>query len=371
MNSKSGIGGSLPETFAERGYSVPFTTSVLEHLRVRVGREGGLEALLPGLSGGKGTYIIPWSDLPSVISMSLHDRSLYKKMNELSSHTPDKIRQAALEVQQDGYDGPDVAEAATNAIQKDHEISLMTNFTLVSEAVRQVGDGVEYTPMDLINEENMKKARASVKNYADKLGMSTQDMMDILTTWADTSAAVGSPGGDHPGYLMRTVSDLARMSAEMSDWAEEEMPEIVVLVQQIIDAAEMAGRLAYEEIEGMQQQASSMSTVLSSWNMNLRRLQDSVAKIASILDGWDRVTQKWDHVKEGFRHQQRDMVGEAVQHLPLLPAEVLNMNQQVIWQKITSEQNRLLTENGAVDFEDYDEVEGDIEEFMQPQSAWT
>lgn len=365
----SGIGGTLPETFQERGMSVPFTTKVLMYARLRVKPGEGLEALLPGLSGARGTYVIPWNSLHEVVSMSLHDRTLYKLVSELSYHGPDQIREAILEVQKSGYDGPDSADLAAQANQLSYETALMTNFTLVTEAVRQVGGGKEITPTDLIDEQNMRQARDDLRSYAKTLGLDVQGFMDILTEWSEIISAIGSPGGEYKGYLMSCIMGMARLSAELQDWAGEEPPENMILVQQINDASAMAGRIAFEEIQNLQKQATSMSVVLADWAKSKEVLRFSVSRIASILDGWSRIITLWDKVKDGMRYQQREMVTEVVQHLPLLPMEILNDNQKIIWQKITLQQNRLIEDTAEMtdmvgEDNDIEDAVADLEEYI-------
>ncbi|MDX1738001.1 MAG: hypothetical protein R3261_07170, partial [Alphaproteobacteria bacterium] len=203
---------------------------------------------MPGLSGGKGVYVLPWTDLDKVVSMSLHDRALFKGISQIREFRPSEIRKIALTIQADGYDGPDMAEAARDALRQTDENLLLTNLILISEALKQVGDGVTFHPDDLINEENMVQARQAFRVYSEKVGLNVQQLMSIFEEWSQLLVNVGSPDGEHVGYLMETIGGLAQLAAEISDWCEDETPENVVLAQQVIDATEMSGRLAYEYI---------------------------------------------------------------------------------------------------------------------------
>src|ERR1044071_3169438 len=83
------------DTFEERGAVVPFTTPVLAFSRVRE-QEQRLELLVPGLAGGRDTYVIPWRSLPSVFAMTVHDRALREEIEALPESRPEEIRVATL-----------------------------------------------------------------------------------------------------------------------------------------------------------------------------------------------------------------------------------------------------------------------------------
>ncbi|MDX1738818.1 MAG: hypothetical protein R3261_11320, partial [Alphaproteobacteria bacterium] len=165
------------------------------------------------------------------------------------------------------------------------------------------------------------------------------------------------------GYLMETIAGLAQLAAEMSDWCEDETPENVVLAQQVIDATEMSGRLAYEYIEKINNMAFSMSTSLANWKQTKANIAQIVMKVENILDGWSRMIEMWNSINDDFRHLQRDVVWDIVQNLPVLPAEALNKNQQAIWQGITKQQSLLEKDTGSVSDEMEDEIEGDLSQY--------
>ncbi len=350
MNNKSaGIGGTLPKTFAERGYSIPFNTNLLSFTRLRVSGENGVEALLPGLSGAKGTYIVPWNTLPELVSFSLHDRKLFKAVCELETYSPITIRAAVFLIQKDGYDGPDLAEKAKKSYEKSHEISLMTNFTLIGEAVRQVGGGEVFSPTDLIDEENMRRARNGLKSYAEKMEINAQDLLDILAGWAEIISPVGSPNGEFSGFLTETIMRMVQTSVELIDWAEDEPPEVAMLAHQISDMTAMTGRMAYEEISKLHQLAASMSIVLSQWESNRKKLIEKVSLISNILDGWEVILDKWTHIQKKQGQQRRKAIAELVQYLPTLPSEILNETQKTIWNSLSNQQKNIADDNSISD----------------------
>jgi len=53
------------------------------------------EILVPGLSGGKGTYVIPWKSVPEMFKLTVHDRALHEAIGEAPTFSPRQIRLAA------------------------------------------------------------------------------------------------------------------------------------------------------------------------------------------------------------------------------------------------------------------------------------
>ena len=103
----------VPRTFLEWGVAVPFTTPSLGSGRVRPGRRGRPEILLPNPSGGRGLYVFDLAAAPEVTSLTLHDRLLVERLIELPAPTPSEIRKVAHEVAIDGAAGRRAAREAS------------------------------------------------------------------------------------------------------------------------------------------------------------------------------------------------------------------------------------------------------------------
>ena len=105
----------LPRTFLEWGVAVPFTTPLLSSGRVRPGRRGRPEMLMPNPSGGRGLYVFDLAAAPEVTSLTLHDRLLVERLLELPAPSPSEIRKAAQEVAIEGAAGRRAAREASAA----------------------------------------------------------------------------------------------------------------------------------------------------------------------------------------------------------------------------------------------------------------
>ena len=104
--------GHLPRTFLEWGVAVPFTTPLLSSGRVRPGRRGRPEMLMPNPSGGRGLYVFDLAAAPEVTSLTLHDRLLVERLLALPALSPSEIRKVAQEVAIEGAAGRRAAREA-------------------------------------------------------------------------------------------------------------------------------------------------------------------------------------------------------------------------------------------------------------------
>ena len=129
----------LPRTFLEWGIAVPFTTPMLCSGRIRPGRRGKAEVLLPNPSGGRGLYVIDLGATPEVTSLTLHDRLLVERLLELAAPTPSEIRKAARQLALDGAAGRRASREADAAATADATVGLMIQLHLVTRLLQEAG----------------------------------------------------------------------------------------------------------------------------------------------------------------------------------------------------------------------------------------
>lgn len=84
-----------PVTFLQRGVAMPFTTPYLLGGRIRPGEFGTPELVLANPAGDEGVYIMPWSSLPDLCILTLHDSALWSRTAELVQMAPRGARGGA------------------------------------------------------------------------------------------------------------------------------------------------------------------------------------------------------------------------------------------------------------------------------------
>ncbi len=321
-----------PNTFEERGAVVPFTTPVLAFSRVRQQEEHGLELLVPGLAGGRDTYIIPWRSLPSVFVMTVHDRMLREEIEVLPQSKPTEIRDATLKVEQTGLAGAINAQAARQAAGDDENERLLTNFFLVSEAVKQLSGGkLQIGPGDLTHDAGRARTKLILSRIAAVFQLSADDFYARLEAWAGAVAPVGVPGLNYTCRLRQLIADLNDIAGDLDEWSDREGAEAGESARVCARIAEETSSGARTVVNGVDRYASDMRGTLGDWMVSFERIEALMERLTWMLDGWRPVVTMWREADRGDREGTQDTVGEMLRLLPVMPRRELNTRGRKTW----------------------------------------
>jgi hypothetical protein len=321
-----------PTTFEERGAVVAFTTPVLAYSRVRHQEEHGLELLVPGLAGGRDTYVIPWRSLPSVFVMTVHDRMLREEIEVLPDSSPTTIRGATMKVESTGLAGQNNATAARQAASDDDSERLLTNFFLVSESVRQLSGGkLQLGPADLMNEAGRTRVKLILSRIAALFQLTADDFYSRLESWATIVGPIGVPGLNYTCRLRQLIADLNDYAADLEAWSERDFTDAA-------DSARICARIA-EETSGtarslagsIDRYAANIRETLTTWGASVERIHGLMNKLAWTLDGWAPVVTMWRDVDQGDREMAQDTIGEMLRLMPVMPRREVGSRARKTW----------------------------------------
>ncbi|NMM45112.1 hypothetical protein HH303_11525 [Rhodospirillaceae bacterium KN72] len=338
---KGGAGTLLPPTFLKRGIFLPFTTTVVRYARLRRAGGSGLEFLIPGLSGGFETYIIPYKVLPETLNLSVHDRALHEEMAQLRDVSPVGIRALGLRVAATGLGGPVLARRAKLELDNDRIHPTQVLFALVLSAIRQLAashpGASSLTAESLATPDGMKLAREALGGYAQTIGERGDKVYAKLEKWSKTIAPLGAPDGFAVGYLTLRIVDLENLANELTKWLIQEPPETAEMAQRTgtaIRAAVEAARATVAKVDSM---AENMADPLRTFDEAHTAMAEAVSRVSYILDGWQRILDMWTAARSGDRFTQRDTLEEFCQHLPILPQEAVG-NKISLWEGLRESQ---------------------------------
>jgi hypothetical protein len=321
-----------PTTFEERGAVVPFTTPVLAFSRVRSQEERGLELLVPGLAGGRDTYVIPWRSLPSVFVMTVHDRLLREQIEGLPSSTPSEIRHASLQVESTGLAGGANAQAARQATGDDESEKLLTNFFLVTEAVRQLSNGkLQIGPADLTHDAGRARIKEILARVAGLFKLTADDFYARLENWAGMVAPIGVPGLNYTCRLRQLIADIAGYADDLETWSDRELSDVSDSARVCVQIAEETASSARTLATGIDRYAADMRGTLTDWRTSVERLEALMAKLCWMLDGWRPIVTLWRETDTGNREASQDAVGEMLRLMPIMPRREVGSRARRTW----------------------------------------
>lgn len=318
----------LPSTFEERGVTVPFTSQAVVNARLRGPDIKHREFLLPGLSGGEGTYVIPFKALESLVELNLYDQALLERLTDAPTITPFDLRHMVRDVEAKGYGGVMKARAAKAEIQSEESIGLFNQCLLIVRALKLLSnDSHDMDIKVLITPEGQRLAKEQFRGYADKAGTTSDEIMRKLDTWARLIGTIGVKLADHPGYLRRNYIVLQAMVADMKDYLSKEPPEVQFMGRGVIDSAKMASDLALREMDACWTYEANIGNTLENSQTTMRDMEAHVQTLSWIMDGWQRLMHAWNGSGESFRGQRRKVLEMIYENLPILPKSILKADQ--------------------------------------------
>jgi hypothetical protein len=324
-----------PSTFEERGVVVPFTTPMLAFARVRQDRNEALEVLVPGMSGGAGTYVIGWASIPEMFRLSVHDRALHEKILEDKASTPRGMRRCAQEIAMTGLAGIDAVEGSKKAHQEEENERLLTNYFLISATVEAMAPGAaKLTLADVTSSAGKKKTRGILDGVAGKLGISSEQLYNHLEVWSDMVAPVGLAAMPQECRLRRLLKDLEQFKSMISGWGERTNADTDGFGTLTGEVARLTIEIAYEIVWSIDDYVGQMPNTLRNWAQNEPELKELLDRLSWVLDGWEHVLAIWNASADGPIYQQAEALAEMVRMLPLVPKKELDALKSQAWGKL-------------------------------------
>ena len=310
----------VPRTFLDWGVSVPFTTPLLSSGRVRPGRRGRPEMLMPNPSGGRGLYVFDLVAAPEVANLTLHDRLLLERLLELPAPSPAEIRKVAREVAIEGAAGRRVAREASAAARSDASVALLTRFHLVTQLLQEAGvEGIDWRAFSGDNRELRAAIRARLGQVAPRLGIPVDGLFELIETIAEVATPVGPPADGGQARNEAMLSRLRVLIQSLGTWAAGEANG------KSSDAAAvlgLAGR-ALDEAQAAQTEARELLgeviRLLRGWHERIgERMRQVLTRPEWLLDGWDQICALWEAAARDERPAQRETLQQIRASLPML-----------------------------------------------------
>lgn len=322
-----------PLTFSERGVLVPFTTPLLAAGRIRGKDLKTAEILMPGLAGGRGTYVIPWKSVPEMFKLTVHDRALHEAICEAPDFSPREIRLAALRVAQLGLAGRAASGSARALLQREDSLELVARFFLTLRIVERMATE-PLTLAELGTTPGQKKAGRILAGIAGSLGWTYDDLHERIDIWSKTVSQVGLSEMPAEAMARKLINRLKPLGDQFLEWGKGETEDQIdgaADAQLAADISRETWRLATEYATDIDVTVKQPAESLRNWDGTLRTTERTVHKLLWILDGWEQVVKLWDQASHRPREEQRSMLRDVVRHLPVVPRDELPSTSQDVW----------------------------------------
>ena len=311
-----------PTTFLERGASVPFTTPMLAGAHVRPGARAGLELIVPNPSGGKGSYILPWTDMRALCRPTVHDAQLTEAIAALRCVTPSSIRRVAKEIAAQGFAGRAAGHAASTALADERESLIVTNFELLLRLLQQEEPpgSAGCSPDAGRPAEVERRAKQTVASIAPRLGQDADAIGASLEQLAALYDPIGLGPRAIPARLPHAVAMLKLLRQEAAALPTEADEAAPALLHMLVSTADVTLDLAERALSEARTLANQVTGLLAAWRADPVALSRQLGRADWLMDGWERVCQLWSI--DPRPAARRDALEEIATLLPIIPREV-------------------------------------------------
>lgn len=311
-----------PATFLERGASVPFTSPLLQQARIRLGASGMREIVLRNPAGGPGWYVGPWAGVTEMVRVTVHDRLVYKRIEETGAIGPLEIRRAARAVSAEGYGGQAAKAAAIAAIDAEEREWRSAYAALFGTLLGQAG----LAGSDLIAKAHSRRelidlAPSLLAPIAPRLGLAPEAIAETLEELATVLAGVGG-NADQPAQTQRDLAATQRLIAEVRRLAGEDTRADPDAVRAILDVGEVTVTLAEDALRRARAEIARPQALVMAWAENRSAVRARLTRAEWLLDGWATLVSLWMTAGNGAPGSQRHVLPEIHLLLPMLPREV-------------------------------------------------
>ena len=310
----------VPRTFLDWGVAVPFTTPLLSSGRVRPGRRGRPEMLMPNPSGGRGLYVFDLAAAPEVTTLTVHDRLLLDRLLELPAPSPSEIRRVAQEVAIEGAAGRRAAREASAAADADATMGLLTRFHLVTRLLQEAGlESIDWRGFRGDDRELRLTIRSHLAKVAPRLGIPVDGLFERIEAIADVATAVGSPPDPASGRNETMLARLRTFVQSLGQWSAGETGTTAADATAVRGVAERALRDAQAAQADACELLDQVVRLLRGWQERAgERMRDTLTRPEWLLDGWGQVCGLWESVARDERSLQRETLQQIRASLPML-----------------------------------------------------
>jgi hypothetical protein len=311
-----------PATFLERGATVPWTSPMLQQARIRLGWGGVREIVMRNPSGGPGWYVGPWGGVVELARVTVHDRLVYKRIEESGALTPLEIRRAARKVAAEGYGGQSAKETALAALAGEEREWRAAYATLLATLLGQAGlAGSDAIAKAHSRQELMALAPALLAPIAPRLGLAPGALARTLEELATVLACIGA-SGEGRTQTARDLAAVERLIAEVKALAAEDHLADPDAVRAILAHGELTAALAGDALARARAEATRPQALVASWAEDEAVTKSRLTRAEWLLDGWAYLVSLWDTAGEQAPGRQRHALAELHELLPPLPREV-------------------------------------------------
>ena len=284
-----------------RGAAVPFETPALRMARVCEDERDGLTAILRDFANNGSTYIVPWTSLPLMVTMTESDAALHHAVTETKATTPAAIRSVVSQLAVSGALGSEAKARETSRAQTESARASDTEALLILHLLNSAGSNLA----SLIADPDRRQAtetRAAVAAAAKKIGVRREDIYQRTSELAKLLQPVGfsAVGGPiAPGWLRVLHDEVAAFGKTVACTAKTAPAEIANDLAAVAEAANHTAEISGAVIGMIDYAILDIAATIRRWKQELPILRQVIDRLSWVLDEWPDLMKTLHDIQRG------------------------------------------------------------------------
>ena len=278
-----------------RGATLPFEAPALRMAQVCDDERDGLVAVLHDFANNGSTYIVPWTSLPLMASMTAHDVALHKAIGESKASTPAQVRSVVSRLALSGALGPEAKARERERTRTDQplaEVELILLLHLLdscgADLATLMADPGHWHDTD---------AKAAVAAAAKAVALKRQHIYQRIAEFANLLAPVGltaTDGAIQSGWLRVLHDEIEGFGQSVAATDQTDSPNVSEYLTAIAESARRTAQLSGIVLSMIDYAVLDIGGTIRRWNAELRILRQTIDRLSLMLDEWPSLM-KWVH----------------------------------------------------------------------------
>jgi hypothetical protein len=291
--------GIIRKWFTEhrrRGATVPFEAPALRMAQVCDDERDGLIAVLHDFANNGTTYIVPWTSLPLMASLTAHDMALHKAIGESKATTPALVRAVVSRLALSGALGSEAKARETERSRayqtKLGEVELILILHLLdscgADLTTLMADPGHWRDTD---------AKAAVAAAAKAVALKRQHIYQRIAEFAKLLAPVGlvaTDGAIQSGWLRVLHNEIEGFGQSVAVADQPDLPNVSGYLAAIAASAQRAAELSGIVLSMIDYAVLDIGGTMRRWDAEPQILKQTIDRLSLMLDEWPSLM-KWVH----------------------------------------------------------------------------
>lgn len=296
--------GAIRRWFGQRqprGAAVPFEAPALRSARVCDDERDGLIAVLRDFANNGTAYIVPWTRLPLIATMTDHDMVLHTAVGETKASTPAQVRAVVSDLALSGALGPEAKAHEIERTQTERTGLADVELVLILHLLNSCGADLTTLAADPARWRDID-SKDAVAAAAAAVGIRRQDIYRRIGEFARLLAPVGlitTEGTIQSGWLRALHNEIEGFAENLAMQRLPDTPDADTYLAAIAESAERTACLSAAVFGMLDYAVLDITGTVRRWNTELPVLRQAIERLSLMLDEWPSLMKSVHDVLRG------------------------------------------------------------------------